>query len=82
MLKVVVLIWVAVAFARILFPREARLAMQIAQANSTSEFAGLLASRGSSANLREVDLNEIPSEQIKRLLSRLQALQKTGNFKY
>ncbi|KAM7503013.1 hypothetical protein LguiB_001917 [Lonicera macranthoides] len=66
-----------VAFARLLFPREARLAMEIAQANSTLEFAGLLASRGSSGNLREVDLNEIPSEQIKRLLSRLQALQKT-----
>lgn len=67
-----------VALARVLFPREANLAMQIAHADATSEFRGLQASKSSSGNLREVDLNEIPSEQVKRLQMRLQALQKTG----
>lgn len=70
------------ALARVLFPREAKLAMQIAHADSTSEFRGLQASKSSSGNLREVDLNEIPSEQVKRLQMRLQALQKTGNYTY
>ncbi|XP_027064769.1 BTB/POZ domain and ankyrin repeat-containing protein NPR1-like [Coffea arabica] len=66
-----------VALARVLFPREAKLAMEIANAHSTSEFAGLAASKASCGNLREVDLNEIPYEQVKRLQLRLQALQKT-----
>uniref|UniRef100_A0A5B7AW03 Putative regulatory protein NPR3-like n=1 Tax=Davidia involucrata TaxID=16924 RepID=A0A5B7AW03_DAVIN len=66
-----------VAFARVFFPAEARLAMEIAHADLTSEFAGLSASKGSWGNLREVDLNEMPSEKTKRLLSRLEALQKT-----
>lgn len=66
--------------ARSLFPLEARLAMQIAYADSTLEFAGISASKGSYGNFREVDLNEIPTEQVKRLQQRLQALQKTGKF--
>lgn len=63
-----------VAMARSLFPHEARLAMQIAYARSTAVFAGLSALYG---NFREVDLNEIPSEQINKLQQRLQALLKT-----
>ncbi|CAK7346638.1 unnamed protein product [Dovyalis caffra] len=68
-----------VAFARLLFPAEARLAMDIANAVSTSMYTGLSASKskGSSGNLREVDLNETPSVQTKRLQSRLQELHKT-----
>ncbi|XP_010272312.1 PREDICTED: BTB/POZ domain and ankyrin repeat-containing protein NPR2 isoform X2 [Nelumbo nucifera] len=66
-----------VAFARLLFPTEARLAMESAHADSTFEFAGLSASKGSSGNLREVDLNETPTTQNKRLHSRMEALQKT-----
>ncbi|KAF5944592.1 hypothetical protein HYC85_018669 [Camellia sinensis] len=66
-----------VAFARLFFPTEAKLAMESANAEKTSEFAGLLASRGSSGNLREVDLNEIPIVQNKRLLSRMEALSNT-----
>ncbi|XAR52815.1 hypothetical protein NMG60_11021093 [Bertholletia excelsa] len=67
-----------VAFARLLFPAEARLAMNIAHADATSEFAGFSESKGScGGNFREVDLNEIPSDQIKRLRSRLEALQQT-----
>lgn len=71
---------VAVAMARSLFPLEARLAMQIAHADSTMEFAGLSATKGSLGSFKEVDLNEIPSDHVRRLYLRLQALQKTGNF--
>jgi regulatory protein NPR1 len=52
--------------------------MDIAHAATTSEFAGLAASKGSSGNLREVDLNETPIMQNKRLRSRMEALMKTG----
>nr|UVV34373.1 regulation protein [Actinidia chinensis] len=66
-----------VAFSRLFFPAEAKLAMDIAHAETKSGFTGLQASRGSSGNLREVDLNETPIMQNKRLLSRMQALSKT-----
>ncbi|RZB64339.1 Regulatory protein NPR3 isoform B [Glycine soja] len=68
-----------VAFARLFFPSEAKLAMDIAHAETTSEFAGLSASnsKGSNGNLREVDLNETPIVQSKRLFSRMEALMKT-----
>lgn len=62
-----------------LFPHEAKLAMEKAHANSTLEFTGISATNGLSRNLRGVDLNELPSEQVKRLQERLCALQKTGN---
>ncbi|XP_052201272.1 BTB/POZ domain and ankyrin repeat-containing protein NPR1 isoform X2 [Diospyros lotus] len=65
-----------VAFARLFFPTEAKLAMEIASAE-TSEFAEILTSRGSNGNLREVDLNETPIMQKKRLLSRIKILSKT-----
>lgn len=69
------------AFARLFFPTEAKLAMDIAHAETTSEFAGLHSSNGSSGKLRrEVDLNETPFMEKKRLTSRMQALVKTGNF--
>ncbi|GAA0151605.1 hypothetical protein LIER_10292 [Lithospermum erythrorhizon] len=66
-----------VALARMLFPIEAKVAMQIAHADSTTGFAGLSALKSSCGGLREVDLNEIPSEQVKRLQLRLEALHKT-----
>ncbi|GAU46612.1 hypothetical protein TSUD_377770 [Trifolium subterraneum] len=66
-----------VAFARLFFPLEAKLAMDIARAETTSEFAGLSAPKGSNGNLREVDLNETPIMQNKRLISRMEALMKT-----
>ncbi|GER39351.1 regulatory protein NPR1 [Striga asiatica] len=66
----------AVVMARSLFPLEAKVAMCIAHADSTLEFVGLSAAKGSYGNFKEVDLNEIPSEQVKRLHVRLQALQK------
>ncbi|KAF5744049.1 regulatory protein NPR3-like [Tripterygium wilfordii] len=71
-----------VAFARLFFPTEARLATESAVADSTPVYTGLLASKskGSSGNLREVDLNEIPSMRTKRLQMRMQALRKTDKF--
>ncbi|CAN1221443.1 BTB/POZ domain and ankyrin repeat-containing protein NPR1 [Linum grandiflorum] len=66
-----------VAFARLFFPTEAKLAMDIANADTTPKFSGLAASKGSTANLREVDLNETPIMQKKRILTRLDALKKT-----
>ncbi|CAN1221452.1 BTB/POZ domain and ankyrin repeat-containing protein NPR1 [Linum grandiflorum] len=50
-----------VAFARLFFPTEAKLAMDIANADTTPE----------------VDLNETPIMQKKRILTRLDALKKT-----
>lgn len=77
--KCSVVLCIAVAFARLFFPTEAKLAMDIAHAETTSEFAGLSASKGSSGTLREVDLNETPIMRNKRLRSRMEALIKTGN---
>ena len=64
-----------VAFARIFFPSEAKLVMRIAQADSTEEFAGLTSANFS--KLKEVDLNETPTMQNRRLRERLDALTKT-----
>lgn len=72
------LAFLAVALARMLFPQEATLAMEIAHADSTSEFTGLSTTNGLCRNPRGVDLNELPSEQVKRLQERLVALLKTG----
>ncbi|KAA8537126.1 hypothetical protein F0562_029648 [Nyssa sinensis] len=75
--SIVVYLYITVAFARLLFPTEAKLVMEIAHAETTSEFPGLLASKGSSGNLREVDLNETPIMQNKRLRSRMETLSRT-----
>lgn len=66
-----------VAMARSLFPLEARLAMEMAHADSTIEFAGLSATNAVNGSFKEVDLNEMPSDYVRRLRLRLQALQKT-----
>ncbi|CAA2982621.1 regulatory NPR3-like [Olea europaea subsp. europaea] len=65
------------AFARMFFPTEAKLAMEIAHAETTSELAGLLSLKGSSGNLREVDLNETPHMQNKRFLAKMETLSRT-----
>ncbi|KAK3165552.1 hypothetical protein QOZ80_1AG0034640 [Eleusine coracana subsp. coracana] len=65
-----------VAFARLFFPAEAKVAMQIAQADTTEEFGGIAAA-STSGKLREVDPNETPVTQNKRLRSRVDALMKT-----
>ena len=66
----------AVAFAHLLFPAEAKLAMEMAD-HPTTGYTGL-PSKGSSGNLREVDLNETTSVRSNRLQEKLQALIKTG----
>ncbi|CAN6545834.1 unnamed protein product [Malus baccata var. baccata] len=66
-----------VAIARLLFPAEAKLAMVVAHTEATPEFPKPSSSKGSSGNLMEVDLNETPTMQNKRLHSRLEALMKT-----
>ncbi|PPS03771.1 hypothetical protein GOBAR_AA16907 [Gossypium barbadense] len=66
-----------VALARLLFPSEAKLAIDIAHAETTSELATVFPSKGSNGNLRQVDLNETPIMQKQRLLARMQALMKT-----
>ncbi|KAF2302867.1 hypothetical protein GH714_009893 [Hevea brasiliensis] len=66
-----------VAFARLFFPSEAKVAMHIANAKKTSDYHGLSASKVVNGNFKEVDLNETPMIQKKRLLSRLEELNKT-----
>ncbi|KAK7276734.1 hypothetical protein RIF29_17879 [Crotalaria pallida] len=66
-----------VAFARLLFPAEARVAMENAEADSTSLYASSTALKRSSGNLKEVDLNETPSVRTKKLQLRLHSLLKT-----
>ncbi|KAI4365251.1 hypothetical protein MLD38_021250 [Melastoma candidum] len=50
---------------------------RLAHAERTYEFAGLSKRKGSSRNLRDVDLNETPITQNKQLRSRMEALQRT-----
>lgn len=71
---------VAVTFARLFYPAEARnrIAMEMADAHSTSTCIGLSASKGSNGNLGKADLNEIPFMHKEKLQERLQALLKTG----
>lgn len=69
------------AFAQLLFPAEAKLALDIAHTETRSAVPGLSASKGSTGNFREVDLNETPIMQNKRFHSRMEALIKTGNSK-
>uniref|UniRef100_A0A7N0TIJ8 Uncharacterized protein n=1 Tax=Kalanchoe fedtschenkoi TaxID=63787 RepID=A0A7N0TIJ8_KALFE len=61
-----------VAFAQLLFPSEAKLAQEIGREHA----AFLLASQGFT-DLRAVDLNESPEMKAMRLVSRMEALQKT-----
>ena len=53
--------------------------MQIAQADTTPEF-GIVPAASTSGKLKEVDLNETPVTQNKRLRSRVDALMKTGRI--
>ena len=71
----------AVGLAQLFFPTEADVAMDIANVEGTSEFTGFPVpppSTGATGNLTQVDLNETPYMQTKRLLTRMEALMKTG----
>lgn len=65
-----------VSLARFFFPAEAKVAMHIAQADIIPEVGGVSAA-STSGKLKEVDLNETPVIQNKRLRSRADALMKT-----
>ncbi|KAH9705987.1 BTB/POZ domain and ankyrin repeat-containing protein NPR2 [Citrus sinensis] len=65
-----------VAFVRF-FPSEARVAMEIAGADTATGLSAL-GQKGLSGNLKEIDLNETPSMQAKRRQLRLLTLLKTG----
>ncbi|XP_052295691.1 BTB/POZ domain and ankyrin repeat-containing protein NPR1-like isoform X4 [Citrus sinensis] len=64
-----------VAFVRF-FPSEARVAMEIAGADTATGLSAL-GQKGLSGNLKEIDLNETPSMQAKRRQLRLLTLLKT-----
>ncbi|XP_073124737.1 BTB/POZ domain and ankyrin repeat-containing protein NPR1-like isoform X2 [Henckelia pumila] len=68
-----------VAMARVLFPSQAKLAMQVAKADSTMEFPGLLAFEDSHGHFGEFDFNETEtsSELFVKLQQRLHALERT-----
>ncbi|XP_009777172.1 BTB/POZ domain and ankyrin repeat-containing protein NPR1 isoform X2 [Nicotiana tabacum] len=68
-----------VAMARMMFPIEAKLAMDIAHVESTSEFTGLSEINDLCGDLTGVVLNGFPPENVKGLQERLAALQKTGD---
>ncbi|XP_058743019.1 BTB/POZ domain and ankyrin repeat-containing protein NPR1-like [Vicia villosa] len=63
-----------VAFARLFFPAEARVAIENAEADSTPLYATSSPLKG---NIKEVDLNETPSFRTRKLQLRLQSLVKT-----
>ncbi|KAL1347878.1 hypothetical protein AAHE18_07G038000 [Arachis hypogaea] len=65
-----------VAFARLLFPAEARVAIENAEVDSASLDTTSSTLKRAGAN-REVDLNETPAVRTKKMQLRLQSLQKT-----
>lgn len=69
----------SVALASLLFPMEAKVAMDIAQVDETSEFHlnGIKTNTAGSPRT-EVDLNEAPFKIKEEHLDRLRALSKTG----
>lgn len=70
--------YVAVAFATLFYPAEARVAIENAGADSTPRYASSTALKG---NIKEVDLNETPSVRTRKLQLRLQSLLKIGMIK-
>lgn len=71
-------VFIAVTFAKLLFPAEAKLAMDIADADSADNVSKVARKRGSSGYIKEVDLNENPAEEARRITQRLEVLRKTG----
>lgn len=72
---------IAVGLAKLLFPMEAKVAMDIAELDDTSEFPLLnITSRNTAgAQGAGVDLNEAPFKIQEEHLNRMRALSKTGN---
>ena len=69
-----------VGLAKLLFPVEAKVAMDIAQVDGTAEFPLAIRSKNlCDARRTTVDLNEAPFKIQEEHLSRMKALSKTGN---
>ncbi|RDX74200.1 Regulatory protein NPR3, partial [Mucuna pruriens] len=66
-----------VTLARLLFPAEARVAIENAEADSSSLYASSSALKGPNGNLKEIDLNESPSTRTRKLQLKLHSLIKT-----
>ncbi|XP_010262064.1 PREDICTED: BTB/POZ domain and ankyrin repeat-containing protein NPR1-like [Nelumbo nucifera] len=66
-----------VALAKLLFPMEAQVAMDIAHVDGTTEFPLTINSRNSPAGQRAMNLNEAPFKIEEEHLNRLRALSKT-----
>lgn len=73
-------LFLTVGLAKLLFPMEAKVAMDIAQVDGTSEFPlGIKSKNSSKAQRTTVDLNEAPFRIQEEHLLRMRALSKTGN---
>lgn len=69
----------SVALAKLLFPMEAKVAMDIAQVDSTSEFPLAAINKVLvDAQRTTVDLNESPFKMKEEHLNRMRALSRTG----
>ncbi|XP_043706034.1 BTB/POZ domain and ankyrin repeat-containing protein NPR1-like [Telopea speciosissima] len=66
-----------VGLAKLLFPMEAKVAMDIAQVDGTLEFPLTIHSRNAPGGQRTVDLNEAPFRIEEQHLNRMKALSKT-----
>ncbi|XP_042487123.1 BTB/POZ domain and ankyrin repeat-containing protein NPR1-like [Macadamia integrifolia] len=66
-----------VGLAKLLFPMEAKVAMDIAQVDGTLEFPLTIHSRNAPGGQRTVDLNEAPFKIEEEHLNRMRALSKT-----
>ena len=81
MIDLFVLVAYAVALARMLFPMEARVAMDIAQVDGTLEFTlGSTSDQTTGSQRSTVDLNETPFKIKEEHLSRIKALSRTGKI--
>lgn len=70
----------SVGLAKLLFPMEAKVVMDISQVDGTSEFLDGLSSKNlADAKRTTVDLNEAPFKIQEEHLIRLKALSRTGN---
>ncbi|WOG89557.1 hypothetical protein DCAR_0208795 [Daucus carota subsp. sativus] len=66
-----------VALAHLLFPSEAKLAMDIANAEAASQYAGVPLSKSSNDIFDEVDLDTTPIAKDERILANMVALKRT-----
>lgn len=69
-----------VGLAKLLFPIEAKVAMDIAQVDGTSEYplASIINKNMADARRMTVDLNDVPFKLKEEHLNRMRALSKTG----